>query len=234
MRGDEGRGYFLNLDVCNFCQGRSFFQEFQKFLHVFFFAFCIALYGAVGKVPDSAFNMKLVCHGYRKLAETYTLNPAMNPDSSPHDFHVPDFPAAFFIVNLVCKNKLRNMKKFLLLLFAVTFWISCKSYGEIPSPGKGSYENPVRFSSRDEAIQCLKAFETEYGFKIYYVDSVSGVDFTLLDKFAFPWKQLKKKQRYRDEVFRDHDVYYFYINTNAKENECSFRKLEEILYIPER
>ncbi|MCS7204829.1 MAG: hypothetical protein NZ853_03955 [Leptospiraceae bacterium] len=122
------------------------------------------------------------------------------------------------------------MKVFKIFLIFLGLFGTCKTLDEIPSPQKGSYENPIKFRSQQEVIACLKQWEKQTDLKIHYQESVIGINFQFLDKFGFPYKRfIMKFHNKKESLFGIPDVLYFYVDTHHNINECEKQSLTEIL-----
>lgn len=111
------------------------------------------------------------------------------------------------------------------------FFINCYSIKEIPSPLKGSYENPISISGHDKVKQCIEKFKTKYSLKIKYINSILGINFVIVDIFSFPYKKWYITKFKNNDTSDIPDEYYFYINSYGTKNECE-QDIEEILEFP--
>ncbi|MFN3604022.1 MAG: hypothetical protein ACK4UJ_04860 [Leptonema sp. (in: bacteria)] len=118
-------------------------------------------------------------------------------------------------------------------LFSFLFFLYCETAKPIPNPLKGSIENPILISGKENILNCFKKFEDKYKLKIRYVKSSLGVDFHLLDKFIFPYSDFKEKQNIslttKEKYFYKKIKLYFYIDQYHFIDECKNNSIESLL-----
>lgn len=120
-----------------------------------------------------------------------------------------------------------------LYIFFLIFLIYCETTKSIPSPLKGSFENPIKVNGRENIIECIQKFEKTYNLKIQHIDVVLGTNFHILDKFEFPYwkwrKKINKPLTSKEEIFSPIQSYFFYIDSYQNENECKITPLENLI-----
>jgi len=123
------------------------------------------------------------------------------------------------------------MKKYILLLL----FLSCATTREIPSPLKGSFENPLKISSKEAILECFERFKTKSQFNIEYIETVVGVDLHFVDKLSFPYKKwLTKNPSKKIDLLDDTPNHYnFYVDQYHPKNECEDKSIEELIEFPE-
>lgn len=111
------------------------------------------------------------------------------------------------------------------------FFLYCHTLKEIPSPLKGSFENPISISGFDNVKECIDSFNKKYSIKIKHIQSVTGINFEIIDIFSFPYKKWHKVKYQTNSPIDIPDEYYFYINPYGINNECE-KDLDLILEFP--
>ncbi len=122
------------------------------------------------------------------------------------------------------------MKKYLLLLL----FVGCATTREIPSPLRGSFENPIRINSKEAILKCFERFKTKNQLKIEYIETIVGVDLHFVDKFSFPYKKWLTKNHFKEIDLLDDtpNEYNFYVDQYHSNNECEDKSIEELIEFP--